>query len=97
MLKAEVFVDAQVEDRLIITLKCSSLQILHELCKDYHAGHLNEIAHTFLESDEILKTLKIGENKLKLTTTIVEMKYKACQLHSLQWPGLYDRLIECNF
>ena len=75
-----MFVDAQV-DRLIITLKCSSPQILDELWKDYRTGHLNKIAQTFLVSDELLKTFGVIE--LKLKTTIVEKESKACQQHLL--------------
>ena len=84
-----MFVDAQV-DRLIITLKCSSPQILDELWKDYRTGHLNKIAQTFLVSDELLKTFGVIE--LKLKTTIVVKESKACQQHLLRCPGLYDRV-----
>ena len=73
---------------LIVTVRCSSLQILDELWEDYRTGHLNEMAQKYLVTKEILK--KFGLIELKLTTTIVEEEYRACRQYFLQWPGLYD-------
>lgn len=80
-------VDAHV-DCLIVTVRCSSLQILDELWEDYRTGHLNEVAQKYLVTKEILK--KFGLIELKLMTTIVEEEYRACRQYFLQWPGLYD-------
>ena len=75
-------------DCLIVTVRCSSLQILDELWEDYHTGHLNEMAQKYLVTEEILK--RFGLIELKLMTTIVEEEYRACRQYFLQWPGLYD-------
>lgn len=79
-------------DCLIVTVRCSSLQILDELWEDYHTGHLNEMAQKYLVTKEILK--KFGLIELKLVTTIVEEEYRACRQYFLQWSGLYDSLRE---
>ena len=84
-------IDAHV-DCLIVTVRCSSLQILDELWEDYRTGHLNEMAQKYLVTKEILK--KFGLIELKLMTTIVEEEYRACRQYFLQWPGLYDSLRE---
>ena len=77
---------------LIVTVRCSSLQILDELWEDYRTGHLNEMAQKYLVTKEILK--KFGLIELKLMTTIVEEEYRACRQYFLQRPGLYDSLGE---
>ena len=77
---------------LIVTVRCSSLQILDELWADYRTGHLNEMAQKYLVTKEILK--KFGLIELKLMTTIVEEEYRACRQYFLQLPGLYDSLRE---
>ena len=79
-------VDAYV-DCLIVTVRCSCLQILDELWEDYRTGHLNETAQKYLVTEEILK--EFGLIKLQLMTTIVEEEYRACRQYFLQWPGLY--------
>lgn len=70
---------------LIITVRCTSLQILDELWEDYCSGHLNEMAQIFLVTDEILKDL--GLKEAKLTTTILEEDYRACRQYFLVWSG----------
>ena len=70
---------------LIITVSCSSQQILDELWEDYCSGHLNEMAQKFLVNDEILKEFDLKE--AKLTTTILEEDYRACRQHFLVWSG----------
>ena len=79
-----LLVDAQ-RGSLIITVKCSSLQILEELWEDYCTGHLNEMAQKFLVTEEILK--EFGLVTVKLTTTIAEEEYSACQKYFLTHPG----------
>ena len=64
-----LFVDAQ-PGSLIITVKCSSLQILEELWKDYCTGHLNKVAQKFLVTEDLLKA--VGLVAVKLKTTIAE-------------------------
>lgn len=70
------------EGSLIVTVRCSSLQILEELWKDYQTGHLNEMAQKFLVTEELLKAF--GPIDVKLTTTIEEEEYRACQEFFLQ-------------
>lgn len=75
-----LFVDAQTGS-LIITVECSSLEILEGLWNDYSTGHLNEMAQKFLVTNDILK--EFGLIEAKLTTTILEKEYKACREHLL--------------
>ena len=62
---------------LIITVECSSLQILDELWIDYITGHLNKMAQKYLVTEDVLKAFRLTE--LKLKTTIVEAEYTACR------------------
>ena len=71
-----IVVDAQTGS-LILTLECSSLQVLDELWEDYCSGHLNEVAQKLLVTEEILK--EFGLSAVKLTTTINEEEYKDCR------------------
>ena len=70
---------------LIITVRCSSLQILDELWEDYRSGRLNGMAQKFLVTDEILR--KFGLKEANLTTTIPEEDYRACRENFLAWSG----------
>ena len=62
---------------LMVTIECSSLDILEGLWKDYSAGRLNEMAQRFLVTEEILDEFAL--DKVKLTTTIKKEEYRACQ------------------
>jgi len=62
---------------LIITLECSSLEILEGLWKDYCSGHLNEMAQKCLVTEDILR--ECGLLEVKLTTTILKKDYRACR------------------
>ncbi len=73
---------------LIITLECSSLEILEELWEDYCSGHLNEMAQKFLVSEEVLR--KFGLIAVKLTTTILVEEYIACRQYFLQSEGKFE-------
>ncbi|KAL9958884.1 hypothetical protein ACROYT_G035956 [Oculina patagonica] len=70
---------------LIITVECSSLEMLDKLWDDYCTGYLNEMAQRFLVTEEILKELGLIE--VKLTTTILEKDYRACREYFSQYPG----------
>lgn len=70
---------------LIITVRCSSLQILEELWQDYRSGHLNEMAQKCLVTNEILT--KFGLKEAKLTTTILEKEYRTCREYFLELLG----------
>ena len=72
---------------LIVTVECSSLQILDELWQDYRGGDLDEMAQKFLMTEEILEELGLVEVKLK--TTIAEDEYRACRDYFLKCAGEY--------
>ena len=78
------------EGSLIVTVQCSSLQILEELWEDYETGHLNEKAQKFLVTEELLKAF--APIKVKLTTTIEEEEYRACQEFFLQQSREFYRI-----
>ena len=73
----EVLIVGVEKGSLIITLECSSLQILEGLWKDYCTGHLNKMAQKCLVTKDILKDSGVLE--VKLSTTILEKDYRACQ------------------
>ena len=79
-----VIVDTH-EGSLIITVECSSLEIIDKLWDDYCTGHLNEIAQEFLVTENILKEL--GLTEVKLATTILEEDYRACREYFSQYSG----------
>ena len=58
---------------LIITVSCSSLEVLEELWKDYQTGHLNEVIQAALVTAEVLEKLNLKE--VKLRTIISEEDY----------------------
>ena len=84
-----LFVDAQ-PGSLIITVECSSLQILEELWEDYCTGHLNEVAQKFLVTEDLLKAG--GFVAVKLKTTIAEEEYRDCREYFLKRSGKYNIL-----
>ena len=77
---------------LIITVECSSLEILEGLWEDYRTGHLNDMAQKYLVTEDILK--EFGLIEVRLMTTILEDEYRACQEYFLQKPGEDER---CNY
>ena len=74
-LKSKVGVD--VHDyrlgSLIVTVSCSSLEVLEELWEEYRTGHLNEMVQATLVSAEVLEKLELSE--VKLRTIISEEDY----------------------
>ena len=58
---------------LIVTVSCSSLEVLEELWKEYRTGHLNEVVQATLVTAEVLEKLNLGE--VKLRTIISEEDY----------------------
>ena len=70
-----LIVDTQ-SGSLIITVECSSQEILDGLWEDYCAGYLCEMAQKFLITEELLEEL--GLTEVKLTTTIPEEDYRTC-------------------
>ena len=68
---------------LIITVKCSSLEMLQELWRDYESGVVDEMAQNFLVTKDVLNELNLTEARLK--TTIPDEEYKACQEQLLRY------------
>ena len=58
---------------LVITVSCSSLEVLEALWKDYRTGHLNEVVQVTLVRAEVLKELDLSE--VTLRTIISEEDY----------------------
>ena len=77
-----VIVDVQ-PGSLMITVDCSSLQILEELWQDYSTGYVSKMAEKFLLTKDVLNEL--GLSKVKFSTSISMEKYRAChdQLRAL--------------
>ena len=62
---------------MLITVTCSSLQILEGLWEGYSSRHLNEVVQQTLVTPDVLE--KLGLSELKLTTTISEEEYNKCK------------------
>ena len=75
--KLNAFVRNHDVGSLLITVECSSLQILEGLWEDYRSGHLNKIAQEILVTAEVLE--KLGLDEVKLKTFISEEEYKKCK------------------
>ena len=71
---------------LIITVRCSSLQILDELWEGYCSGHQPKWnGAKCLVTKEILT--EFGLKEAKPTTTIVEKEYRTCRQYFLDLLG----------
>ena len=62
---------------LRITFNCQSLESLEHLWSDYQSGQLNDIAESYLVTDDIKKKLNLETVRLK--TTIEEENYQICK------------------
>ena len=85
--KLGVVVQGFRQGSLIITVSCSSLEVLEALWKDYRSGHLNEMVQDTLVTAEVLKELNLSEVKLK--TIIPEDEYRLYQDFFIQKSGNY--------
>lgn len=65
------------EGSLLITVTCSSLQVLEGLWEDYSSGNLNKVVQQTLVTSDVLE--KLGLSTLKLKTTITEEEYNKCK------------------
>ena len=90
----EVLVVDTREGSLIVTVECSSLEVLEGLWEDYRTGHLNDMAQKYLVTEDVLK--EFGLIEVKLMTTIPEDEYRACREYFLQKPGEDDRLLHIS-
>ena len=78
---------------LVITVSCSSLEVLEQLWRDYCSGHLNEVVQETLVTEQLLKELCLSEVKLK--TIISEKKYNACKEWFMRRSGKTKRTSDC--
>ena len=72
--KLNVLVRKHNVSSLLITVECSSLEILQGLWEDYRSGHLNAIAQEMLVTAEVLE--KLGLDEVRLKTFISEEEYE---------------------
>ena len=64
---------------LVLTVRCSSLEILERLWQDYSSGHLRKVAQEFLVTERVLEDL--GLVGLNLGITIPEKDYQEGRRH----------------
>jgi len=70
-----------------VIVKCSTLEILEDLWRDYCSGHLNEVAEECLITEQVKEEL--GMETIKLKTTILEEDYVACKFSFMENPGIF--------
>ena len=70
---------------LLITVRCTSLEILENLWQAYKSGELNEAAERYLITDELLKEYELRE--FKFITVIDEEEYRRCKEELTQLEG----------
>ena len=71
---------------LVLTVSCSSLEILERLWQDYSSGHLGKVAQEFLVTERVLEDLGLVELKLKIT--IPEKDYWEVRWHFPECAGI---------
>ena len=71
---------------LVLTVICSSLEILERLWQDYSSGHLGKIAQEFLVTERMLEDLGLVEIKLKIA--ISEEDYQEGRRHFAKCAGI---------
>ena len=62
---------------LILTVECLTLEGLERLWNDYQSGCLNDIAESYLVTDELKR--KLGLDHVKFRITIEEENYLICK------------------
>lgn len=68
---------------VIITVICTSLEILELLWEDCNTGHMDEVAQKLLITKDVIR--EFGD--VKITVTMLEEEYKACRAYFLQLSG----------
>ena len=71
---------------LVLTVKCSSLEILERLWQDYSSGHLGKVAQESLVNERVLEDLGLAE--LKLRIAISEKDYQEGRRHFAKCAGI---------
>ena len=70
---------------LILTVECPTLESLERLWNDYQSGCLNDIAESYLVTDELKRKLELDHVRLRIT--IEEENYLICQKALMQTSG----------
>ena len=70
-----IFIEDIELGSLLITVKCSSLQILEGLWEDYVSGHLNQVVQETLVTNEVLENLGLDDVKLKVFISEEEYRH----------------------
>ena len=73
---------------LIITVECPTLESLERLWNDYQSGCLNDIAESYLVTDELKR--KLGLDHVKFRITIEEENYLICKKALMKISGELD-------
>lgn len=68
---------------VIITVICTSLEILEALWKDCNTGHMDEVAQKLLITNDVIREF----GNVKITVTILEEEYIACRAYFVQLSG----------
>ena len=81
---------------LILTVECPTLESLERLWNDYQSGCLNDIAESYLVTDELKR--KLGLDHVRLRITIEEENYLICKKALMEISGelgsLYRAFLE---
>ena len=93
--KLNVFVRNHDVGSLLITVECSSLEILEGLWEDYRSGHLSAIAQEILVTAEVLEKLDLDDVRLK--TFISEEEYKKGKQVFVDYSGECVVTVELRF
>ena len=70
---------------LIITVECPTLESLETLWNDYQSGCLDDIAESYLVTDELKR--KLGLDHVRLRITIEEENYLICKKALMEISG----------
>ena len=70
---------------LILTVECPTLESLEGLWNDYQSGCLNDIAESYLVTDELKRKLELDHVRLRIT--IEEENYLICKKALMEISG----------
>ena len=75
---------------LIFNLECRSVKILDDLWQDYSTGRLNEVAQSYLVTNDLLEEFCLSS--FKLASNIREEDYRTCR-QRLIIDGRFEKII----
>ena len=81
----DLFVEYVQKGSLIIAVECPTLESLERLWNDYQSGCLNDIAESYLVTDELKRKLGLGHVRLRIT--IEEENYLICKKALMEVSG----------